>query len=174
MHKEPREAQLVHTEPVAGPARLVRATVARPPGAEAEAPFRRGDRWSLDVEWETRDANLRFHLAIGIDRIDSVQIASFSTLHDGLEPFAGRTRYRVRLSLSQIPMIQGEYSVFVYLLDEYALHAFDSKVVHAAFRVITDEYRIGLLHVPHRWDAEASEPPAPAAPSGESLETLAA
>lgn len=152
MNKEPKEIAPVDAEPAAvGPARIVRAEVLPPPGSNPESPFRYGDRWALDLEWETREPRRRFHVGVGIDRIDSVQIASFSTFHDGLPAFDGRERYRIRLTLPQLPMIQGEYSVYLYLLDEHALHPYDSKVLHGAFGVATDEYRIGLLHVPHRW-----------------------
>jgi hypothetical protein len=51
-------------------------------------------------------------------------------------------------------MLKGEYSLYVFLVDEEALHNYDSKVVHGAFEVAAEGYRFGLIHIPHQWRTE--------------------
>lgn len=173
MRKQPQEPVEVAERPV-GPARIVEARLldegssegapgshgSRPDGTSATATgpalYRHLQPLSLEVVWETHDPRLAFHVGVGIDRTDSVQVAAFSTFHDGLEPFRGQRRYSVRLDIPELPMLKGEYSLYVFLVDEEALHNYDSKVVHGAFEVAAEGYRFGLIHIPHSWRTEDS------------------
>ena len=127
------------------------------------ALYRHQEPWELVVEWHCDDPSLQFHLAVGVDRIDGVQIASFSTFHDGLPPMSGRRRYRLHLELPRLPLIKGEFSIYVYLLDERALHPYDQKILRRAFGIEHASYEIGLIRVDHRWvgDQGARLQPAP-------------
>jgi lipopolysaccharide transport system ATP-binding protein len=136
-----------------GAARIVGARLLDPlSDAPEEGPrtFRYGDPWTLEVEWETNQPALPFHVAVGIDRVDAVQVASFSTWKEG-EPFVGRSRYRACLHLDALPIVKGEFSVFVYLMDEKGLHPYDQKILPRAFVVHGDEYEIGLTRIAHTW-----------------------
>ncbi|MDY7092051.1 MAG: ABC transporter ATP-binding protein [Acidobacteriota bacterium] len=157
MRKQPQDPVEVAERP-AGPARIVEARLLDDGQAGGTAPvlYRHLQPLSLEVSWETTEPQRAFHLGVGIDRTDSVQVAALSTYHDGLEPFRGRHRYSVRLDIPQLPMLKGEYSLYVFLMDEEALHPYDSKVVHGAFEVATEGYRFGLIHIPHRWQTEES------------------
>lgn len=123
------------------------------PGESTEDPrvFRYGDPLELEITWQTADSRVPFHVAVGIDRIDSVQVASFSTWKEGGDPFEGRADYRLRLSLHELPIVKGEFTVFVYLMDERGLHPYDLRIVRRAFVVHGDEYEIGLTRISHRW-----------------------
>ncbi len=61
-------------------------------------------------------------------------------------------------------MLKGEFSIYVYLLDEEGLHVYDQKVIPSAFSIETAEYRFGLLEIEHRW--ESSSPAASEAAAG--------
>ncbi len=149
----------------------------RPVGKLSDRPaasYRHLDPWNLEIEWRTAEPTLPFHVGVGVDRIDGVQICSFGTHRDGLEPWRGADRYRVRLRVPELPMLKGEYSLYVYLLDEEGLHVYDQKVMPSAFSIETSEYRFGLLDIEHGWDdlsrtagaGTAAAVPAPAAAGG--------
>ncbi len=133
--------------------RSVRIQGGRTLGGQLYCSYR--EPWSLDVEWETEDEDLQFHLAVGIDRSDGVQVVAFSTLHDEVPVMTGERRYRRVLELPEMPLIKGEYTVYVYLMDEHNLHPFDTKVLPSAFVIENAAYEIGLVKAEHRWSAEA-------------------
>jgi lipopolysaccharide transport system ATP-binding protein len=112
--------------------------------------FTTGEAWELDVEWQSADAGRGVHVAVGVDRSDGVQVCSFATHQDGLPAFTGR-HGRARLEIPALPLVKGEFSLYVFLLDEEGLHVWDQAVLHDAFRVAGDSYRTGLVSVGHTW-----------------------
>ncbi|MCP4658749.1 MAG: ABC transporter ATP-binding protein [bacterium] len=138
----------------AKPARIVTARLAE---HREEAGYHFQDPWILEVEWETRTPELAFHVGVGIDRIDGVQVCSFSTHRDGLAPVTGEEHYRARLLIPELPILKGEYALYVYLLDESGLHVYDQEVIQRAFRVEAPDYEFGLIATGHRWDLECMQ-----------------
>ncbi|MDX1630747.1 MAG: ABC transporter ATP-binding protein, partial [Thermoanaerobaculia bacterium] len=140
-------------EPTDKPARLrgVRLDRTR---EEGPAVYATGDPLEVSVQWESTDPEIQFQLGIGIDRADGVQVASFTTLDGGGGPFTGRREYRARLRVPELPLVKGNFDLYVHLMDEHGLHPFDMVIETRAFRVTGDEYEIGLVRVPHRWDFE--------------------
>lgn len=126
---------------------------------ESAGALHHGDPWSLEIEWETVDSTLPFHLGVGVDRVDGVQICSFGTHRDGLPPWVGAKSYRACLHLPELPMLKGEFSLYVFLLDEAGLHVYDQKVLPSAFSIETQEYNFGLFQVDHRWDSPGAALP---------------
>ena len=121
--------------------------------------FRYRDPWHLEVEWGADSPAAGFHLAVGIDRTDDVQVVVMSTHHDGLPPFSGRTAYRVRLTVPALPLLSGSFHVQVYLLDEAALHVYDQRKLRNVLTVESDGYRVGLVETEHAWRDDATETP---------------
>lgn len=160
LRKSREEAAQPDPEPVSGPARLLRAELSGRRAEDGAVLVRYLDPWSLEIEWESEDSALEFHLGVGVDRVDGVQVASFSTYHDGLSAFTGQRRYRLTLELPQLPLVNGEFSIYVFLLGERAVHLYDSRVLPGAFRIAGDAYEIGLTRIAHRWQGanEALEP----------------
>jgi lipopolysaccharide transport system ATP-binding protein len=151
----------------AGPARLlgVRWLPDSQPVDEALRSFRSGDRLEIEIEWESTSATAGFHLGVGIDRSDGVQVCSFATHQDDEAALRGLGRHRLRLAVDSLPLLRGEFALYVFLLDEAGLHVYDRAVTHGAFRVEAGEYRIGLVTVPHRWEADQAVAIGPS-PSG--------
>lgn len=123
---------------------------------EAEASgrpgsFRHRDPWALQIEWESDDPERGFHVAVGIDRIDDVQVLVMSTYHDGLEPLRGKTDHRVRLEIPRLPLLSGSFSIQVYILDEAALHVYDGRKLRGELRVESSSYSVGLVEAEHGW-----------------------
>lgn len=130
----------------AKPARLLSATL-----DGESALYRVGQPWVLDVEWRSEDPSLAFHLGVGINRVDEIEVTSFATHMDHLEPATGERFYRARLEIPALPLVKGEFTLYVFLLDELGLHVYDQKIVRSAFVVDSPTYAFGLVRVDHRW-----------------------
>ena len=135
-----------------GPARF---TGARIFGGDETGALRRGDGVGLEVTWETRSPDLRFHLGVAVDRSDGVQIMSFSSHRDGLEPLTGSGTHRLQLWISDLPLLRGEFEIYLFLLDEAGLHLYDQRRVPDAFTVESEDYDIGLILAEHEWTVSA-------------------
>ncbi len=137
----------------AGPARIVSV---RQLTGRADASYRHREPWALEIEWRTTDPSLPFHVGVGIDRIDGVQVCSFGSHRDSLSPWLGSDRYRTCLRIPELPMLKGEFSLYVFLLDEQGLHVYDQQVIPSAFSIeALDEYRFGLIETEHAWEGSA-------------------
>ena len=137
------------------PARLVavrQVGASEPPGLYAC-----GDPLAITIDWETGDPGLAFHLGVGINRSDGVEVCSFATHLDGREPLSGRRRYRATLLVPELPLVKGEFNLYVFLLDEHGLHVFDQALVRPAFLVESPAYRFGLFRADHAWEFESPE-----------------
>jgi lipopolysaccharide transport system ATP-binding protein len=125
--------------------------------------FATGESLAVDVEFETVDPSLAFHIRVGIDREDGVQTFAMDTRHEPWAPLTGRERYRLRLLVPDLPVAQGEFRVYVYLGDEKALHVHDLRILKPGFSVASPDYVVGLLRPRHVWTRE--EPREPSADS---------
>ena len=139
-----------------GPARLsaVRWLADEAPVEGATRSFASGDPWSVAVEWQSDEPSRRFHLAVAVDRADGVQVFTFATHQDGLAAIAGGISHRVAVRLEELPIVKGDFTLYVFLLDEEGLHVYDQAVYHGAFRVDAESYRTGLLALRHSWSAD--------------------
>jgi ABC-type polysaccharide/polyol phosphate transport system ATPase subunit len=152
-----------------GPARLLGVRVSG--GASAEAPagavplFAPGNDLELEIEWESQRADLAFHVGIGINRIDDLEVGSLATHLDGRPPMTGRTRYRLGVVLPRLILVKGEFTLYVFLLDEVGLHIYDQRIYRRAFGVHGPGYAFGMVTLEHHWlePASRAEPAALAA-----------
>ena len=144
-------AEPAAAEPRGGlPARILSARLAKP-----ETLYSQGDPWELAVEWEAEDPRLAFHLGVGINRADGVEVCSFATHLDGLPPFTGERRHAARLAIPRLPLVKGEFTLYIFLLDEEGLHIYDQRVIPGAFEVRSPVYAFGLVQVEHVWSLDA-------------------
>ncbi|RMH15999.1 MAG: hypothetical protein D6696_19360 [Acidobacteria bacterium] len=126
--------------------------------------MRSGSPWALEVTWRADDPSLMLHLGVAMNRTsDGIEVCAFGTHRDGLEPFTGRRRYRLRLEIPELALVKGEVTLYVYLLDEAGLHVWDQRVLPAAFEVESPGYHFGVCTMPHRWRIEHDEAPETAA-----------
>lgn len=122
---------------------------------EVDQPhYRPMSPWELEVEWEAARGDLALHLGVGVNAADGSEICAFATHHDGLEPFTGGRRYKARLRIPELPLVKGEFTLYVYLLDQAGFHVYDHRILPAAFTVASDRYHFGLLHVAHAWTTD--------------------
>ncbi len=132
------------------PARIASARL-----AGAETLYTQGDPWELEVEWESEDPRLAFHLGVGINRADGVEVCSFATHLDGLRPVSGERSYSARLAIPSLPLVKGEFTLYIFLLDEEGLHIYDQRVIPGSFQVRSPAYVFGLVRVEHAWELDA-------------------
>ncbi len=153
----PAEAESEATGGLASekPARIV---AVRQPETSSEQPrFSYGDPWSLEIEWVTEKPEIEFHVAVGIDRIDDVQICAFGSHRDGLPTWTGSEHYHVQLRLPSMPLLKGEFSIYVFLMDEDGVYVYDQWVLRSAFSISPQEdYVFGLIQAEHDWDTLAA------------------
>lgn len=123
--------------------------------SRGEHPFlRRGETLRIGVDWEADSPDLEFHLGIGVNRSDEVEVMSFATHLSGVPPFSGSTRYHAELEIPDLPLTKGEFVLYVFLLDRAGLHVFDRHVVRPAFSIQGGRYQLALMETAHRWIAE--------------------
>jgi ABC-type polysaccharide/polyol phosphate transport system ATPase subunit len=132
------------------------------PTAPSAATAGTPNRLVVEVLFEAVDLEHSFQLALGLDRTDGTQILSVSTHKPAREsavafgPLCGRQHYQVRAEISPLPLQQGAYTLYVYLLDDAGLHVWDQRILNSAFELVPEEYSIGLLDV--ECDFELVEP----------------
>ena len=145
------------------PARLLAARVSG--GATAEAPagevplFAPGAPWELEIEWECERPETSFHVGVGINRIDDLEVCSLATHLDGRPPLSGQTHYRITVSVPRLPLVKGEFTLYVFLLDEAGLHIYDQRMFRRAFGVHGTGYAFGLVTFDHAWLGPAETTP---------------
>jgi lipopolysaccharide transport system ATP-binding protein len=144
------------------PARLTEVLVHDGSGYP-RAEFAAGETLAIDVEFETTDPSLAFHLRVGVDREDGVQAFAMDTRHEAWAPLTGRDRHRLRLVVPELPIAQGDFRVYVYLGDEKALHVHDLRILKPGFSVASSDYVVGLLRPRHVWTQEEPRQKEPAA-----------
>jgi ABC-type polysaccharide/polyol phosphate transport system ATPase subunit len=153
--KSAHAAKLAEAAPVTAPrgaalpARIAAVRLAEP---RRDLLYTQGDPWELEVEWEAAEPRLAFHLGVGVNRADGIEVCSFATHLDGLAPLTGEKSYAARLSIPSLPLVKGEFTLYVFLMDEEGLHIYDQRVIPDAFTVRSPSYAFGLVRVEHSWD----------------------
>ncbi len=135
--------------PAAAPARILGI---RP--LDGDPRRRASSSWALEVEWESREEHLGFHLAVGLDTADGVQVCAFTTQRAGLAPTTGAGRHRAVVRVARLPMTKGDYSACVFLLDEESLHVYDRKVQANVLEIEARRFEPSLFEVAHEWEID--------------------
>jgi hypothetical protein len=113
--------------------------------------FAAGETVAVDVAFVTTDPTLSFHVRVGIDREDGVQIFGRDTSGWSEAPLSGSDRYRVRLTIPSFPVSHGNFTVSAFVADEKALYPHDFRRLDPGFTVHSRDYVVGILHVPSDW-----------------------
>jgi ABC-type polysaccharide/polyol phosphate transport system ATPase subunit len=113
------------------------------------------DPLDLEVEWESQEPELGFHLAVGLNRLDEVEVAAFGTLQSGLPAARGGHRHHVRLRVPRLPIVKGQFTLYIFLLDAEGLHIYDRRALRAALAVEGPSYTVGLVRLEHSWEVDA-------------------
>jgi lipopolysaccharide transport system ATP-binding protein len=134
------------------PARLREIHFLYPAGEEGGPTlFQSGKPWELEVTWEAESPKIATHLGIAINRNDGLEVCAFGTHRDDLAPFMGDRSYCLRLRMPALPLVKGEFMLYIYLLDEVGLHVYDQRWLPTAFSVKSDAYHFGVFSADHCW-----------------------
>jgi lipopolysaccharide transport system ATP-binding protein len=118
--------------------------------------YRHASPLDLEITWSCDDPEMAFHLAVGLNRPDEVEVASFLSHRTDAGPWTGRTRHTVRLEIPSLPLVKKSFKLYIFLLAEDGLHIHDTRILEDAFSVEYDDYPFGIVAIPHRW-CDASE-----------------
>ncbi|MBD3850834.1 MAG: hypothetical protein IFK93_06025, partial [Acidobacteria bacterium] len=140
--EEPRE--IVESTP-SSPARLTDVRLLSGP------TYRQGDRFELEVHWTCDEPETQFHICVGLNRPDEVEVASFLSHRSGVGPWTGRTDHSIRLEIPELPLVKGSFKLYVFLLAEDGLHIYDTRIVDDAVVVEYEDYPFGIVTIPHSW-----------------------
>ncbi len=113
--------------------------------------LKQGDSLELEITWTSEDPNAAFHLAVGLNRLDEVEVASFLSNQNGAGPWSGVRDHRVVLEIPNVPLVKGGFKLYIFLLAEDALHIHDTRILDEAFTVEYDDYPFGFVSIDHRW-----------------------
>jgi ABC-type polysaccharide/polyol phosphate transport system ATPase subunit len=113
--------------------------------------YRHASPLALEIDWTCDDAKMAFHLAVGLNRPDEVEVASFLSHRSEAGPWSGRPRHTVRLEIPALPLVKKSFKLYVFLLAEDGLHIHDTRILEDAFTVEYDEYPFGIVAIPHTW-----------------------
>jgi lipopolysaccharide transport system ATP-binding protein len=140
--EEPRE--IVEATPTS-PARLTDVRVL------SGSTYRRGDAFELEMRWTCDEPEMPFHICVGLNRPDEVEVASFLSHRSGAGPWTGATDHCVLLEIPELPLVKGSFKLYVFLLAEDGLHIYDTRIVDDAVTVEYEDYPFGIVAIPHRW-----------------------
>jgi len=113
--------------------------------------YRHGGPLELEIRWSCNDPGMAFHLCVGLNRPDELEVASFLSSRSGAGPWSGATRHTVRLEIPELPLVKNSFKLYIFLLAEDALHIHDTRILEDAFTVEYDEYPFGIVAISHHW-----------------------
>lgn len=127
------------------------------PAVDLPAICRPGEPLEVDIEWRSRDPELKFQVGLGINRNDGVVVSLLSTLGAGLTSLSGEASYKVSLRIPELPLTKGAFSLHVFLADEDGLHVYDQRLLDPAFKIGGEHYTPGLIEIEHEWRLGAAD-----------------
>ncbi len=113
--------------------------------------IKNGDPLELEITWTAEDPKAAFHIVVGLNRHDEVEVASFLSHRDGVGPWSGAAEHVVRLQIPSLPLVKGRFKLYIFLLAEDGLHIHDTRILEDAFTVAYEDYPFGVVSVDHRW-----------------------
>ncbi len=101
-------------------------------------------------------------VAVTLNGPDGRMLASSSTLADGVELARDAPgRGTALIEFPKIPLLKGEYFVWVYLLSENGIHIYDTAANVATLHFNQQSLEQGLVALAHRWHSTAGSQTAP-------------
>lgn len=114
--------------------------------------FLSGEELTVTVLYEVPDPPTPIHVGVSIERNDGVVVFATGTHVAGVIPSACSGLARLRFP--RLALLDGEYGVSAFLLDEHGLHVYDRRAQEYSFRVLQKTQSLGLCHLEHRWELE--------------------
>jgi ABC-type polysaccharide/polyol phosphate transport system ATPase subunit len=109
----------------------------------------------FEVDFRVRKAGQAVNVGAAIFRTDNVLAATFNSQLEGMLAIRQPGRHRVRLSLPDLRLSEGEYTVVGYLFDEHGVHMYDHRQALRNLLVSLDKNHPGLVRLHHTFACEA-------------------
>jgi len=113
--------------------------------------YRHEGALELEISWSCDKPEMAFHLGVGLNRPDEVEVASFLSHRSDAGPWSGSTHHTVKLEIPELPLVKNTFKLYVFLLAEDGLHIYDTRILEDAFTVEYDDYPFGIVAIPHKW-----------------------
>ncbi len=124
-------------------------------GLPAGSAVASGGRLELRIEARVADSIRDDGVGLGllIVRNDGVWCYGVSTGIDGVDPLVslGEQRYGARFIIDPLPLLAGQYSFTVALMDVRRHHMFDTWTGASPFAVSHEGRDVGMVRLEHRW-----------------------
>ena len=137
---------------------IEKAAITDESGHEIET-IKTGQDIILKIVVRTTEQNnhIRGHIAIGLNRNNDESIYGVTTKMDGFLPISFYDGLNVSLKFPSLPLLSGQYYLFVYLGDEHAIHPYD---IHRTRMFTVENFTAdpGVVRLAHEWliDTNAS------------------
>ena len=98
------------------------------------------------------------HIGILVLRNDLEWCYGVSSKMDGIADAwtaLGGDEYGIRMTFDQLPLLGGQYSLRVALLDKVSPHLYDVTAANAEFKVRQSGGEVGMARLPHHWESYA-------------------
>lgn len=108
---------------------------------------------TVTIRVESFSAEALFHVGMAVVRNDRENIFGTSThFQAGAEPLQGSGEHTLRLHLTPLSLLSGEYWLSVYVLDDSGLQVYDMAELVCPFTVHSPGREFGVVYIPHRWE----------------------
>jgi len=123
----------------------------------------------FEMDFRVRQTGNGVNVGVAIFRTDNVLAATFNSQLEGMEPIFEVGAHKARLSLPDLRLSEGEYTVVGYLFDEHGVHMYDHRQVERNLLVSLEQNHPGMVRLHHRFTCEPlTKIPAPSASSEDS------
>jgi len=132
--------------------RVEKAWVADPLTGEQVTQVFSGDPVDVMVEYVNQDSPLDLCVGIGFTRVDTTLAFAVTTEMDGVA--VGGKAGRVTLKIPRLNLLEGDFVVFVYLMDGKGIHRYHQYLTENNLSVRNRVRAAGLYPQEHTWRVE--------------------
>ncbi|MEW6741225.1 MAG: ABC transporter ATP-binding protein [Planctomycetota bacterium] len=135
--------------------RIESAELIDPRSGEPVTRIEMGDPLELVMEYRLPDPTPRINLGMGFYRSDNIAVATMATHLSGVSvPVRPGGVYRARVRMPAVKLIQGEFYVQVYIVDDRVVHIYDHRLLRRPLVVEQRTREVGLFLMDHEWAIE--------------------
>ncbi|MCB9898239.1 MAG: ABC transporter ATP-binding protein [Planctomycetes bacterium] len=133
---------------------IVGTHLSRADGAPLDDVVPSGTDLVWDVDFEVVDPTCVIHVVTALFRNDNILVATFSSIGSDLPGLYAPGAHRARLQLPALALLEGEYHLVAYLVDETVLRYYDHEKHARPLRVKQKANLPGVVRLPHSFALE--------------------
>lgn len=103
----------------------------------------------FEIDFIIRAPRYVVHLGVGLFRNDNIVVSSFSSMETDLPSVPEPGRYRARLELPKLELLEGEYHLVAYLLDATGVHVYDHRQLDQGLLMSHEQNTPGIVRLAH-------------------------